>query len=96
MPVFFPGEFHAQRILVDYSPGGRKELDMTGQLTPTYFIFGQVSKVLLIILMLFFVCFAILQAISLNRLLVEYSQIGNWYQTGRKQYIYYKGFQVAL
>ena len=28
-PVFLPGEFHGQRSLVDYSPWGRKELDMT-------------------------------------------------------------------
>ena len=32
-PVFFPGEFHGQRSLVDYSPWGHKELDMTEQLT---------------------------------------------------------------
>jgi hypothetical protein len=24
-----PGKFHGQRSLVDYSPGGHKELDMT-------------------------------------------------------------------
>ena len=28
-PVFLPGQFHGQRSLVSYSPGGRKELDMT-------------------------------------------------------------------
>ena len=28
-PVFFPGESHAQRSLVGYSPWGHKELDMT-------------------------------------------------------------------
>ena len=27
--VFLPGKFHGQRSLVGYSPGGRKELDMT-------------------------------------------------------------------
>ena len=27
-PVFLPGEFHGQRSLVGYSPGGLKELDM--------------------------------------------------------------------
>ena len=27
-PVFWPGEFHGQRSLVDYSPQGHKELDM--------------------------------------------------------------------
>ena len=29
MPVFLPGESHGQRRLVDYSPWGCKELDMT-------------------------------------------------------------------
>ena len=28
-PVFLAGEFHGQRSLVDYSPQGHKELDMT-------------------------------------------------------------------
>ena len=28
-PVFLPGESHAQRSLVGYSPWGSKELDMT-------------------------------------------------------------------
>jgi len=28
-PVLLPGESHAQRILVGYSPWGRKESDMT-------------------------------------------------------------------
>ena len=28
-PVFLPGEFHAQRRLVGYSPWGHKELDTT-------------------------------------------------------------------
>ena len=28
-PVFLPGESHGQRSLVGYSPGGRKESDMT-------------------------------------------------------------------
>ena len=28
-PVFLPGESHGQRILVDYSPQGHKESDMT-------------------------------------------------------------------
>ena len=30
-PVFLPREFHAQRSLVDYSPQGHKESDMTEQ-----------------------------------------------------------------
>ena len=30
--VFLSGEFHGQRILVGYSPWGRKELDMTERL----------------------------------------------------------------
>ena len=29
LPVFLPGEFHGQRILVGYSPWGRKELETT-------------------------------------------------------------------
>ena len=33
-PVFFPGEFHGQRSLAGYGPWGRKELDMTEQLSP--------------------------------------------------------------
>ena len=32
-PVFLPGKFHWQRNLADYSPWGRKELDMTEQLS---------------------------------------------------------------
>ena len=28
-PVFLPGKFHGQRSLVDYSPWGGKESDMT-------------------------------------------------------------------
>ena len=28
-PVVLPGESHGRRSLVGYSPGGRKELDMT-------------------------------------------------------------------
>ena len=28
-PVFLPGEFHEQRTLVDYSPWGHKESDIT-------------------------------------------------------------------
>ena len=35
IPVFLPGEFQGQRNLVGYSPRGRKELDMTGQVTHT-------------------------------------------------------------
>ena len=35
IPVFLPGEFHGQRSLVGYSLWGRKELDMTEQLTHT-------------------------------------------------------------
>ena len=33
LPVLLPGEPHGQRSLVGYSPWGRKELDMTEQLT---------------------------------------------------------------
>ena len=32
-PVFLPGESHGQRNMTGYSPGGSKELDMTGLLT---------------------------------------------------------------
>ena len=35
-PVFLPGKYHEQRSLVGYSPWGRKELDMTEQLTHTH------------------------------------------------------------
>ena len=31
-PVFLPGKSHGQRSLLDYSPWGRKELDMTERL----------------------------------------------------------------
>jgi len=34
-PVFLPGEFHGHRILMGYSPWGRKELDITEPLTFT-------------------------------------------------------------
>ena len=32
-PIVLPGEVHGQRSLVGYSPWGRKESDMTSQLT---------------------------------------------------------------
>ena len=32
-PVFLPGKFHGQRSLVGYSPWGRRESDMTEQLS---------------------------------------------------------------
>ena len=32
-PAFLPGKFHGQRMLVGYSPWGRKGLDMTEQLS---------------------------------------------------------------
>ena len=38
-PVFLPGKFHGQRSLVGYSPWGRKESDMTEELTHTVFSF---------------------------------------------------------
>ena len=34
-PIFLPGESHGQRSLVDYSPWGLKESDMTERLTHT-------------------------------------------------------------
>ena len=39
-PVFLPGESHGQKSLVGYSPRGRKESDMTEQLTHTYGEYG--------------------------------------------------------
>ena len=39
-PVFLPGEFHAQRGLVGYSPWGCKKLDMTDWLTISLFLKG--------------------------------------------------------
>ena len=36
-PAFLPGVFHGQRSLLGYSPWGRKELDMTERLTPSFF-----------------------------------------------------------
>ena len=38
-PVFWPEEFHGQRSLVGYSPGGLKELDMTELLHVFHFHF---------------------------------------------------------
>ena len=32
-PVFLPGEFYGKRSLVDYSPWGRKEVEMTEKLS---------------------------------------------------------------
>ena len=32
-PVFLPGEFHGQRSLAGYNPGGHKESDATERLT---------------------------------------------------------------
>ena len=38
-PVFLPGESHGQRSVADYSPCGRKDLDVTEQLSiPTWHI----------------------------------------------------------
>ena len=37
IPVFLPGEFHGQRSLMGSSPWGRKESDMTEQLTFSLF-----------------------------------------------------------
>ena len=34
-PIFLPQEFHGQKNLAGYSPLGRRELDMTEQLTNT-------------------------------------------------------------
>jgi len=35
--IFLPGESHGQRSLAGYSPWGPKELDMTKQLTLSFF-----------------------------------------------------------
>ena len=35
--VFLPGEFHGQRILMDYSPCGPKESDTTERLTHQHY-----------------------------------------------------------
>ena len=35
--LFLPGEFHGQRSLAGYSPWGRKDSDVTEQLTHTHF-----------------------------------------------------------
>ena len=37
-PVFLPGKFHGQRTLVGYCPLGRKEWDMTEQLSTHSYI----------------------------------------------------------
>ena len=39
-PVFLPGECYGQRSLVNYSPQGLKESDMTKWITLHYFIVG--------------------------------------------------------
>ena len=36
-PIFLSGEFHGQRSLAGYSPWGRKESDMTEQLSLHFF-----------------------------------------------------------
>ena len=35
IPIFLPGEFQGQRVLVGYSPWDHKELDTTEQVTHT-------------------------------------------------------------
>ena len=48
-PVFLPGESHGQRSLVDYSPCGRRETDMTEQLTQhrmLYFVSYDTIKIM--------------------------------------------------
>ena len=37
-PVFLPGKFHGQRILVGYVHGGHKELDTTSQLNHSHIV----------------------------------------------------------
>ena len=43
-PVFLPGKSHGQRSLVDYSPRGLKELDMTERLTHTHAFINSRTK----------------------------------------------------
>ena len=45
-PVFLPGKSHGLRILVGYSPWGRKELDMTERLhfTSLHKLFDHVEE----------------------------------------------------
>ena len=38
LQYFLPGKFHGQRSLVDYSPWGLKESDITEQLTLSYIL----------------------------------------------------------
>ena len=45
IPVFLPGEFHGQRSLAGHSLWGRKESDMTEQLTFTIFMEPHVTSV---------------------------------------------------
>ena len=47
-PVFWPGEFHGQRIPAGYSPRDRKESDMTEQLSHICFFLYVVQLSLLI------------------------------------------------
>ena len=39
-PVFLPGESHGQKSLVDYSPWGCEESDMTEQLSTHIFLYS--------------------------------------------------------
>ena len=45
-PVFLPGESHGQRSLVDYSPWGPKEWDVTGatQHTPISYVTSLITE----------------------------------------------------
>ena len=43
-PIFLPGEFHGQRILVGYSPRGRRETDMTERLRSSFKEINQEHK----------------------------------------------------
>ena len=55
-PAFLPGEFHRQRRLRGgYSPWGRKELDMTEQLTLSFFSLSvEIKSGAVILTLLFF------------------------------------------
>ena len=43
-PLFLPGESHAQRSLVGYSPQGHEELDVTEKLTQTHINYKNTPK----------------------------------------------------
>ena len=70
--VLLPGEFHGQRRLVGYSPWGRKESDMTEQLSTAYYqISGRIRMWTLVSLTLGSTCYPVILALSLTLSLLE-------------------------